>query len=270
MRPATRQRRPQGARASPRGSRRQLPVTGESLRPARYAGLGPCRPSISGNHPANEFFVTTTMSVHVELGVGEVLFAVADTGTGIPDEQTPRLFERHWRGAPASKEGRGLGLYIVRGIVEAHGGRIWVDSVVGVGSTFFFTLPVPNAAAASVRADGEGDAGTPSTRCEPSQRPQRRLPPRTEVAARPLGPRIKLVRACAGVSGDERARLPVRRMFTTPRFWLLAMRLRNRPPGPLSVDQRHRDPARSTAGGCRIMCAILRPRGGPRSVRPSE
>jgi PAS domain S-box-containing protein len=73
----------------------------------------------------------------------EVEVAVVDTGTGIPPDILPSIFERYWsvRGN-APKGGTGLGLAIARGIVEAHGGRLWADSVIGHGSTFRFTLRV--------------------------------------------------------------------------------------------------------------------------------
>jgi PAS domain S-box-containing protein len=72
----------------------------------------------------------------------EVLFTVADQGRGIPPEDQPHLFERFYRAAGTRKaEGIGLGLYITRVLVEAHGGRIWFESEVGKGSTFYFTLP---------------------------------------------------------------------------------------------------------------------------------
>lgn len=70
---------------------------------------------------------------------GALVFFVEDTGPGIGPDDLPRLFERYWRGK-ASYKGTGLGLTIARGIVEAHGGRIWAESQVGVGSTFSFTL----------------------------------------------------------------------------------------------------------------------------------
>jgi signal transduction histidine kinase len=72
----------------------------------------------------------------------EVLLTVRDTGSGIPAEQLPRIFERYYtRKRGANKSGSGLGLSIARGIVEAHGGRIWVESVLGEGSSFFVALP---------------------------------------------------------------------------------------------------------------------------------
>jgi signal transduction histidine kinase len=72
----------------------------------------------------------------------ELRFSVADSGQGIAREEQPHVFDRYWRAPGASAPGSGLGLAISKGIVEAHGARIWVESELGVGSTFFFTLPV--------------------------------------------------------------------------------------------------------------------------------
>jgi PAS domain S-box-containing protein len=71
---------------------------------------------------------------------GAVKFSVTDTGPGISPDIRSRLFERGFRG-PGGEAGLGLGLSIARGIVEAHGGKIGVESEVGKGSTFWFTLP---------------------------------------------------------------------------------------------------------------------------------
>jgi signal transduction histidine kinase len=73
---------------------------------------------------------------------GEVRFAVIDTGSGIPAEQLPHIFGRFWQAKTSDRRGIGLGLAIAKGIVEAHSGRIWVESHVGLGSTFYFTLPI--------------------------------------------------------------------------------------------------------------------------------
>ena len=75
----------------------------------------------------------------------EVIFTVADTGIGIPQADQPRIFERFYRVDVArSREagGTGLGLSISKHLVEAHGGRIWVESEVGVGSKFHFAVPM--------------------------------------------------------------------------------------------------------------------------------
>ena len=74
---------------------------------------------------------------------GHVLVSVSDSGPGIAAPDQPHLFQRYFR-AWANRhrhEGLGLGLYIARLIVEAHGGSIWVESQLGRGSTFSFTLP---------------------------------------------------------------------------------------------------------------------------------
>jgi PAS domain S-box-containing protein len=75
---------------------------------------------------------------------GEVVVSVADQGYGIPRHELPRVFDRFFRSSLTSDlyEGLGLGLYIVKGLVEAHGGQVWVESTPGRGSTFSFTLLV--------------------------------------------------------------------------------------------------------------------------------
>jgi PAS domain S-box-containing protein len=76
----------------------------------------------------------------------DVLLWVTDTGPGIAPEALPHIFERFWQVSKTTRTGAGLGLPIVRGIVEAHGGRIWVESEAGRGATFYFVIPtVPDA-----------------------------------------------------------------------------------------------------------------------------
>jgi signal transduction histidine kinase len=69
-----------------------------------------------------------------------VVFSVSDTGPGIEPEASAYLFDAYWSGANHIKQGAGLGLYICRGIVEGHGGRLWVESRPGAGATFLFTI----------------------------------------------------------------------------------------------------------------------------------
>jgi signal transduction histidine kinase/CheY-like chemotaxis protein len=74
---------------------------------------------------------------------GEVIFSVTDTGTGVPEEHLSRIFDEfHQVQSGGARGGAGLGLSISKSFVELHGGRIWVESQAGCGSTFFFTIPV--------------------------------------------------------------------------------------------------------------------------------
>lgn len=71
-----------------------------------------------------------------------VCMSVEDTGVGIPADEQPHVFDRYWHANRGTRRhGSGLGLAIARGIVEAHGGRLWLTSEVGRGSTFYFTIP---------------------------------------------------------------------------------------------------------------------------------
>ena len=72
----------------------------------------------------------------------DVIVSVIDSGSGIPAEQLPKVFDRYWQSARTDREGAGLGLAIAKGIVEGHGGRIWIESKPGEGTTASFTLPV--------------------------------------------------------------------------------------------------------------------------------
>ncbi|MBI2887314.1 MAG: GAF domain-containing protein [Chloroflexi bacterium] len=87
----------------------------------------------------------TPIEIGVDLAGDEISISVTDHGEGIPSPDLEHIFEPFYRGATAqrgSTRGVGLGLAICQGIVKAHGGRLWVDSVLTKGSTFIFTLPV--------------------------------------------------------------------------------------------------------------------------------
>lgn len=83
-----------------------------------------------------------SVRVLVEIHPPEAWFLIRDSGPGIPQEQLPHLFDRFWQAKQTRRLGTGLGLSIAKAIVEAHGGRIWVESQLGAGSTFVFTLPL--------------------------------------------------------------------------------------------------------------------------------
>ena len=80
--------------------------------------------------------------IHAEASNGEIRVSVRDTGSGIPSENLPHLFDRFWQARGARRGGAGLGLAIAKGIVEAHGGRMWVESELGSGSVFGFSIPL--------------------------------------------------------------------------------------------------------------------------------
>jgi signal transduction histidine kinase len=98
----------------------------------------------------------TAIQVQVRSDNGSVVLSVTDQGSGIAPEAIGQLFQPFARvGRERDATGTGLGLYITKSIVEAHGGRIWVESVVGRGTTFFVRLPRDS------RTNGLGDASAP-------------------------------------------------------------------------------------------------------------
>lgn len=89
------------------------------------------------------------VAVSIEPYGETVRFAIADDGPGISPEHLPHVFDRFWHKEGPGSPGTGLGLFICKKIVEAHGGEIWVESAPGHGATFFFTLPRASAASAT-------------------------------------------------------------------------------------------------------------------------
>jgi PAS domain S-box-containing protein len=82
--------------------------------------------------------------IHVGVTVerDEIVFSVRDTGHGMTPEQLSHAFDRFWQSSRTDRQGAGLGLAITKGIIEAHGGRVWAESSPGAGAVFFFTLPI--------------------------------------------------------------------------------------------------------------------------------
>jgi signal transduction histidine kinase len=87
------------------------------------------------------------ITIAAERAGDDVRLSVRDTGSGIPAEMLEVIFERFWQVGKNDQRGLGLGLYISRCIVDAHGGRIWAESTVGSGSAFHFTIPAGGAVA---------------------------------------------------------------------------------------------------------------------------
>jgi two-component system phosphate regulon sensor histidine kinase PhoR len=81
--------------------------------------------------------------LEADAGISEVRFVVRDSGIGIPVDEIPRIFERFYRvDKSRTGSGTGLGLSIAKHVVEAHGGKIWAESIEGHGSTFYFSIPI--------------------------------------------------------------------------------------------------------------------------------
>ena len=87
----------------------------------------------------------TARGNHVRIGAAladsSVVFTVEDEGCGIPSEQLAHVFDRFWKAERAKRSGAGLGLAIVKGIIDAHGGRLWLESELGRGTKVSFTVP---------------------------------------------------------------------------------------------------------------------------------
>ncbi len=112
------------------------------------------------------------ITLSAEARDADVIFTVSDTGIGIPKADQSRIFERFYRvDAARSREagGTGLGLAIAKHLVEVHGGRIWVDSEIGQGSQFNFSVPVfdPERAALLRVASGGSTSRGAGSRSQP-------------------------------------------------------------------------------------------------------
>jgi signal transduction histidine kinase len=95
---------------------------------------------------------TGRVSIRIRNEKSEILFTVTDTGIGIPTPELQTIFER-FRQISKDRRGLGLGLHISKNIIEAHGGRVWVESQPGSGSTFYFALPQPPSASITGRLE---------------------------------------------------------------------------------------------------------------------
>jgi signal transduction histidine kinase len=118
---------------------------------------------------AFKFTFEGTIEVVLREGDGSAILTVRDTGTGIPANQIDKLFDRFQRVEGArgrSFEGSGIGLALVRELVQQHGGSIALDSEVGAGSAFHVTIPLGTASSAALPANAAADEGTKAPRAE--------------------------------------------------------------------------------------------------------
>ena len=112
------------------------PVRGDRLRLIQVlSNLLGNAVKFAGDHNAR-------VTIGAQEQVGEVCFTVSDNGPGISPEHVSHVFDRYWKGKADGRHGVGLGLFIAQGIVTAHGGRLWVESRLGEGSSFHFTIPI--------------------------------------------------------------------------------------------------------------------------------
>ena len=122
-----------------------LPLTrafeDQAVNAARAAADGKLEGERSAQKQALTLLLALEREDRLEPTPGAILFTVRDSGCGIAADQLDAIFERFSQVTRFDRRGLGLGLYIARCIVEAHGGKIWVESAPGQGSTFHFTLP---------------------------------------------------------------------------------------------------------------------------------
>jgi signal transduction histidine kinase len=130
----------------PQAAASAVTLTAELVPPSPLAALDPARIlQVLSNLISNALKFTPahgSVVVHVQQVGDEIMFAVSDTGVGIPADQLEAVFERFVQVAKNDRRGVGLGLYISKAIVQGHGGRIWAENKLNGGSTFCFTLPI--------------------------------------------------------------------------------------------------------------------------------
>jgi two-component system sensor histidine kinase KdpD len=119
----------------------------------------------------------TPVEISATAGADEVVVQVADRGPGLPAGEEERVFEKFHRAASVPGTGVGLGLAICRGIVTAHGGRIWAENRPGGGAAFRFTIPVVGAPPTILAEDSAGPVGSPQALEVGTSWTQRPLPP---------------------------------------------------------------------------------------------
>jgi signal transduction histidine kinase len=112
--------------------------------PLKFAAEGPAAEAAAWSDDGGD---ASAVVVRVQPAPGEVVVAVSDHGPGIPKADQGRIFERFYKvdRVRVRGGGTGLGLAIARHVVQQHGGRIWVESEEGSGSTFSFAIPTPAA-----------------------------------------------------------------------------------------------------------------------------
>ncbi len=130
----------------PIAASKSIDITAEAAEPGLQISCDPARLSqVFSNLLGNAAkFTPAGGSIRIQASRHGVVcrVTVTDTGPGIDPEQLPHVFDRFWQGRHQSREGAGLGLAIAKGIVEAHGGKIEVQSALGAGATFAFTIPL--------------------------------------------------------------------------------------------------------------------------------
>lgn len=130
---------------------------------------------------AMKFTSAGAITIDARSSGGDVVFSVADTGIGIAAEHLPRMFDPFWQTLPNKQEGIGLGLSIVKAIVDAHDGLTWARSDVGVGTTVFFTVPIARTPEANgaMPVDGPTTVASPAVLIVDDDAPLRRALART-------------------------------------------------------------------------------------------